>query len=146
MSGDESLDLRRDRRSWLKMSAATLAAAMFPMPVVSTPTWKQLPDAAGLGGESEGRFFTSTQYTLVEELAETIVPANSHSGGAKAAKVADYIDQIVGISTNEAERALWNEGLRLIDLMSQRRMERPLATLARRKGSRFLRCSPIMPT
>jgi hypothetical protein len=55
----------------------------------------------------------------VEELSETIVPADSHSGGAKAAKVADYIDQRLRESQDEEEKAMWHEGMRLVDLMSK---------------------------
>jgi hypothetical protein len=44
---------------------------------------------------------------------------DSHSGGAKAAKVADYIEQVVRESTDDSKRTLWHEGLQLIDLMSQ---------------------------
>ena len=45
--------------------------------------------------KSAARFFTPAQHTLVEELSETIIPADSHSGGAKAAKVVDYIEQVL---------------------------------------------------
>lgn len=56
---------------------------------------------------------------MVEELSETIIPADSHSGGAKAAKVADFIEQTLRESVDEERKALWHEGLRLVDLMSQ---------------------------
>jgi len=121
MGEDEPVDFRRDRRSWLKASAVALASAVLPIPAISTATRKPVPLAAGSGAEFEVRFFTSAQHTLIEELAETIIPADSHSGGAKAAKVADYIDQIVRTSANQADKALWNDGLRLIELMSQHR-------------------------
>ena len=65
------------------------------------------------------RFFTPAQHALVEQLSETIIPADSHSGGAKAAKVADYIDQFLRESYDDNEKALWREGLRLVDVMSQ---------------------------
>ena len=52
-------------------------------------------------------------------MSETIIPADSHSGGAKAAKVADYIEQALRESPDENRRSTWREGLRLIDLMSQ---------------------------
>ena len=55
----------------------------------------------------------------VEELSETIIPADSHSGGAKAAKVADYIDQRLHESIDENRRSMWHEGIRLVDLMSK---------------------------
>ncbi len=54
---------------------------------------------------------------MVEELSETILPEDSHSGGAKAAKVADYIDQVLRSTFDDAQKSLWREGLRLVDLM-----------------------------
>ncbi len=65
-------------------------------------------------------FFTPQQFTLVEELTETIIPTDSRSGGAKAAKVADYIDRVLRETSNEEEKEIWHGGLRLIDVMSQR--------------------------
>jgi len=79
-----------------------------------------VPQAAKTAqAKSTVRFFTPAQHALVEELSETIIPADSHSGGAKAAKVADYIDQVLRESFDDSQRALWREGLRLIDIMSQ---------------------------
>ena len=68
---------------------------------------------------SSARFFTPAQHAMIEELSETIIPADSHSGGAKAAKVADYIEQRIRESVDEQQKALWREGLRLMESMSQ---------------------------
>ena len=84
-----------------------------------TPQAKATPQAKPAGGESTARFFTPAQHTLVEELSETIIPADSHSGGAKAAKVVDYIEQELRDSTDDNRKSTWREGLRLVDLMSQ---------------------------
>jgi hypothetical protein len=122
MANDEPLDFRQDRRSWLKTSATVLGSALFPLPAVSAPAGISAPETQAAEKEPASPFFTPAQYALVEELSETIIPADSHSGGAKAAKVADYIQQIVGSSVDEQKRALWLEGLRLIDAMSQHRV------------------------
>lgn len=71
------------------------------------------------GSKPAARFFSPAQHALVEELSEMIIPADSHSGGAKAAKVADYIEQVLQQSFDESQKALWREGLRLVDLMSR---------------------------
>ena len=55
--------------------------------------------------------FTPAQHALVEELSETIIPADSHSGGAKAAKVADYIEQVLSQTTDDNQKSTWSEGL-----------------------------------
>ena len=119
MVKNEPLDFRQDRRSWLKTSAAALASAAVPLPAISSLRGATTPEVSCAEAESAGPFFTPAQHALVEELAETIIPADSRSGGARAAKVADYIEQVVGTSVNEGEKALWKEGLRLIELMNQ---------------------------
>ena len=96
------------------------------MPASAVETTQESPAAAAgqaakTAAESKPapHFFTPAQHTLIEELSETIIPADDHSGGAKAAKVADYIEQCVRETTNDDYRALWHEGLRLVDLMSK---------------------------
>ena len=120
MSSNGPVDLRQDRREWLKSSAAALGASLLPLPAVSqTATPPAKPAASAAPNHPAGRFFTPAQHALVEELSETIIPADSHSGGAKAAKVADYIDQFLGETYDDNQKALWREGLRLVDLMSR---------------------------
>lgn len=124
MSINDPIDLKQDRRQWLKTSATVLGASLIPLPAVSeeTPQAEAKPAASAaktVEGKSTARFFSPAQHTLVEELTETVIPADSHSGGAKAAKVADYIDQVLRESLDDNQKALWREGLRLIDVMSQ---------------------------
>ena len=117
------IDIRQDRREWLKTPAAALGASLLPMPAVSAETPQAAPAPAApqehTGTKSTGRFFTPAQHALVEELSETIIPADSHSGGAKAAKVADCIDQILRDTLDDPQKALWRDGLRLVDLMTR---------------------------
>jgi hypothetical protein len=123
MSRKSPIDIRQDRREWLKTSAGAIGASLLPMPAFSaqTPAAPAHAPAAEHAAEaaSNGRFFTHAQHTLVEELSETIIPGDSHSGGAKAAKVADYIDHVLGSTLDDSEKSVWREGLRLIDIMSE---------------------------
>ena len=126
MSKDDPINLRPDRRQWLKASATVLGASLLPLPAVGseapqteTQAPPSTPHAEAAGTKSAAHFFTPSQHALVEELSETIIPADSHSGGAKAAKVADFIDQYLRETSDENQKALWREGLGLIDLMSQ---------------------------
>ena len=122
MSEDEPINLKQDRRQWLKTSATVLGASLLPTPAIGQ---REAPAAAPHKKPGQiktgGRFFTPAQHTLVEELSETIIPADSHSGGAKAAKVADYIEQVLRETTDDNQKQVWSEGLRLIDLMSKHR-------------------------
>ena len=125
MSTNSPVDLRQDRREWLKTSAAALGASLLPLPAVAAETSQAetAPAAAQVKPVAETksatRFFTPAQHALVDELTETIIPTDSHSGGAKAAKVADYIDQVLRESLDDNQKAVWREGLRLVDLMSR---------------------------
>jgi Gluconate 2-dehydrogenase subunit 3 len=122
MSTDGPINLKQDRRQWLKTSATVLGASLLPsMPLEIAQAETKPATAQAKPGEtkSSARFFSPAQHTLVEELSETIIPADSHSGGAKAAKVADYIDQVLRDSPDDNLKWDWHEGLRLIDLMSQ---------------------------
>jgi Gluconate 2-dehydrogenase subunit 3 len=123
MPTDKPINLRQDRRQWLKTSAGVVGATLLPMPAVpaETPQAEAAPAAAPkkTSEPRAGRFFKPSQHVMIEELSETIIPADDHSGGAKSAKVADYIEQVVRESPDDSQRALWVEGLRLIDVMSQ---------------------------
>lgn len=114
-------DLRHDRRQWLKASATMLGASLIPASAVAEIAQQKPAQAAAseAAAVKSARFFTPAQHALIEELTETIIPADSHSGGAKAAKVADYIEVTVRESTDETKKNLWREGLRLIDSMSR---------------------------
>jgi hypothetical protein len=131
MSKDDPINLRQDRRQWLKASATVLGASLLPLPAVGseapqteTQSPPPTPHAEAAGTKSAAHFFTPSQHALVEELSETIIPADSHSGGAKAAKVADFIDQYLRETSDDNQKALWREGLHLIDLMSQHYTEK----------------------
>src|ERR1700756_1142877 len=96
MSLKNPIDLLQDRRQWLKTSAPMLGVALVPATAVTAEAQqfaKSIAPPSHPHEDKAARFFTPEQHALVEELSETIIPADSHSGGAKAAKVADYIEQ-----------------------------------------------------
>ena len=126
MSSENPIDLRQDRRQWLKASATMIGASLLPASAATAGAAQAeakpaTPPAAAETQQAKlaGHFFTPAQHAMVEELSETIIPADSHSGGAKAAKVADTIDRYLVETYDDSERSLWREGLRLIDSMSQ---------------------------
>jgi Gluconate 2-dehydrogenase subunit 3 len=124
MSQNDPIDLRQDRRQWLKTSATVLGATLLPLPAVAAeaPQAETTPAATETKpAESKAatHFFTPAQHALVDALTETIIPADSHSGGARAAKVADFIDRVLRESLDDNQKALWREGLRLVDVMSR---------------------------
>jgi len=72
------------RRDLLRLAAAAAAAPLVP----------RLSSAAGAPAVplAAGRFLSAAEMTLLDELSEMILPADEHSGGARAAGVAAYID------------------------------------------------------
>jgi Gluconate 2-dehydrogenase subunit 3 len=123
MSLKNPIDLLQDRRQWLKTSATMIGAALVPASVVTAEEPQQFAKSIAPPPhpheEKAARFFTPEQHALVEELSETIIPADSLSGGAKAAKVADFIEQTLRETHDDTQRALWKEALPLVDSMSQ---------------------------
>jgi Gluconate 2-dehydrogenase subunit 3 len=80
---------------------------------------------------AERRFFTADEFALLEELTETIIPADEKSGGAKAAGVAEYIDARVSEAFEPAQRDDWRAALKLVDSIA-----------GSMHGAPFVKCSP----
>ena len=79
-------------------------------------------DANAIAHASLGKaplFFTMEEFALVDELTELIIPADDHSPGARAAQVTSYIDLRLSESFEEQPKALWRDGLKLIERLSQ---------------------------
>lgn len=83
-----------DRRDLIKISAGAVVAA-------------RLAGAAG-----SHQFFTDAEYAAVDDLTEMMIPTDEHSPGAKAAKVADYIDRVLGEAFEQEERDDFRAGLK----------------------------------
>jgi hypothetical protein len=70
----------------------------------------------GESAAAAGRFFSPAEMALLDELTELIIPADEHSGGARAARVAAYIDGRLaeydpGIPPLREAREAWKAGL-----------------------------------
>ena len=76
--------------------------------------------AALASGATKHKFFTDEEYALVDELTDIIIPTDEKSGGARAAKVADYIDQVLAEAFDSEKRHEWRIQLSLIDLKSSK--------------------------
>ncbi len=61
---------------------------------------------------SPHRFFTEAEYEVVDQLTEMIIPADEKSGGAKAARVANYIDARLAEAFLPEDREQWRAGLK----------------------------------
>src|SRR2546426_10642995 len=101
---DEDHELTR--REMIKLSAGAAVA-------IGAVGW----DTSAFA-QSAPLFFTKEEFALVDELTEMIIPADDHSTGARAAQVASYIDFRLSESFEEQPKAIWREGLKLIEQLS----------------------------
>jgi hypothetical protein len=65
------------------------------------------------------RFFTADEYGLVDELTELIIPTDGHSGGARAARVAEFIDATLAEAFQQSERDAWRNGLARVNALAR---------------------------
>src|SRR5687768_17189199 len=96
------------RRDALKAFATAVGAAM-PAAALSEAAWAQalaVREQAAASPATALKFFTAAQHRTVDVLSELIIPADGHSPGASAAKVADFIDYLLSGASDE-EQAAW---------------------------------------
>lgn len=97
------------RRDVLKLgAAATVAAAT--VGVAGT---------AAIGAQAAPTFLTTSELALLDELSEMIIPTDAHSPGARAAKVAAYIDMQLGEAFEPDDKTTWRDGLTRVNNLSQ---------------------------
>ena len=78
---------------------------------------------AGVVGEAEaapGRILTDADRVLLNEVGETILPATAGSGGAKAANVSAFMEDMVANFYDGKERATFTAGLVQLQAASRR--------------------------
>jgi hypothetical protein len=90
------------RRELFKFTAGTLAAA--------TVARAQGPH----------KFFTAEEFAMLDELTEIIIPADEKSPGAKAAKVAAFLDAEAAEAFDEGVRTAARAGLEEVERLSQK--------------------------
>jgi Gluconate 2-dehydrogenase subunit 3 len=100
------------RRDAIKLAAAAALVASVDVP-------DALAAQAGAAKPAATTFFTRAELALVDELSEIIIPTDDHSPGARAAKVASYIDARLAEAFEEMDRTNWREGLKLIEALSK---------------------------
>lgn len=102
------------RREMLKIAGGAVAAAQM---------------TALRAAAADLRFFTTEEYALTDALAELIIPADEHSGGARAAGVALYIDGRLAEAFTDEPRKQWREGLKHVDELASATYGRPFLQL-----------------
>ena len=119
-------DLELSRRDALKLAVGVGAAVMIPLVPADVAAAAQ--KAVASGKPAALKFFTVAQHRAVDALTEVIIPTDERSPGARAAKVADYLDFILNEAPVEAKKA-WNDGLAALDAASAGQFSKPFADL-----------------
>jgi hypothetical protein len=120
VSTDNSKTPQYNRRQWLKSSGTAIGASLLPISITEAGASENPAVTENTESpKSSSHFLTPAEYKFVDELTETIIPADSHSGGAKAARVVDYVDQVLREIVDDTRRTDFREGLRLLDLMAR---------------------------
>ncbi|MGH9765492.1 MAG: gluconate 2-dehydrogenase subunit 3 family protein, partial [Blastocatellia bacterium] len=121
------------RRQMLKLAAGAVVVAPLADKVMNAVastgsaggTSSAIGAAAG-AASTPGRaivdgplFFTKEQYAMLDELTEMIIPTDDHSPGARAAKVAEYIDKRLSEEFEDKVKQSWRDGMKAVDNLSQ---------------------------
>ena len=119
-------DLDLSRRDALKIAVGVGAAVMIPLVPAEVAAAAQR--AVARGKPVTLTFFTPAQHRTVDALTEVIIPTDERSPGARAARVADYLDLVLNESPAEARQA-WNDGVASLDAASLAQFTKPFADL-----------------
>lgn len=110
------------RRRTLQIMAGSAAALGFPIVIEAAPQTVSHAAHAQTQGAPTGPYvlkhFNTEQAQTIDALAEVIIPADNHSPGAKAAKVHEYIDEVVSSSPDTVKK-LWADGLSAMNRMAR---------------------------
>ena len=94
------------RRNVIKLGAAATVAASLGVAHVEAQA-------------RPGGFLTDAEFATLDELSEMIIPTDAQSPGARAAKVAAFIDARLAEAWDEKDRTDWRAGLGVVERLSQ---------------------------
>ena len=100
------------RRDLLAATAAALA---------SVGAAKAAEAAKVAGAATAPKFLTASEFALLDELTDLIIPTDAQSPGARAAGVATYIDFRLSESLDREWQKTWRSGLAAVDALSRQR-------------------------
>jgi len=101
------------RRTAIKIVALGALSRELPVLRAATSHCPVPADSAWSADDYKLQFFSESENVLVDQLSEMIIPADSHSPGAHAARVSLFADLMVATG-DDATRARWREGLAMI--------------------------------
>jgi Gluconate 2-dehydrogenase subunit 3 len=126
MSGGEKIT----RRQALAVTAGAAAAALPDAALAQTAKVSATTPA--------GKFLTARELAILDEVAELIIPADAQSGGARAARCAEYIDARLAESIDPLWRQSWKDDIAEIDEIATEMFGRPLLQASRAERQQLM--------
>lgn len=131
------------RRDVLRLAAAAAAAPLVPRAVAGQAA--ETAAVAAPGVVACGRFFSAPELALLDELTELIIPADEHSGGARAAGVAAFVDRRFAeydpqIPDLREARESFRAGLASVDALARQQFGKPFLAAAAEERMALLEC------
>ena len=126
MSGGEKIT----RRQALAVTAGAAAAALPDAALAQTAKVPATTPA--------GKFLTARELAILDEVAELIIPADAQSGGARAARCAEYIDARLAESIDPLWRQSWKDDIAEIDEIATEMFGRPLLQASRAERQQLM--------
>lgn len=117
-----------NRRAMLK-AIGTGAGTLALLPLISEEGALAYEAIQRANAAPKLKVLTAAQYTTVDAFTEAIIPTDAHSPGAKAARVADYIDLLLSES-EPAVKTAWTQGLVALDEASVAKFKVPFVKLS----------------
>jgi len=125
-----------DRRSLLK-AIGTGVSTLALLPVISEEGALAFEAIQRANAAPKPKALTAAQYATVDAFTEAIIPTDAHSPGAKAARVADYIDLLLSES-DASIRTAWTQGLAALDEAATAGYKVPFVKLTPAQVTEFL--------
>jgi hypothetical protein len=97
-----------------------IAISTSPFSAISLPAQEHQHSPSASTAPALKTFFTPAELAVIDDLAERILPADAHSGGAREAKVPAFIDDFVANASAETQAA-WRTGIAAVEAEVQRR-------------------------
>jgi gluconate 2-dehydrogenase gamma chain len=112
---------RINRRTFVRIVRDSAIVLMLP----------QVPGCRSVGTPTDGyqfKFFTETETAIIDAVTDRVIPTDGRPG-ARDAQVAHFIDHMLSTSYL-SQQAMYRNGIRQLDDLSQSRFHRPFTDLA----------------
>ncbi|HEX5169546.1 MAG TPA: gluconate 2-dehydrogenase subunit 3 family protein [Cyclobacteriaceae bacterium] len=76
-----------------------------------------------------GAFLNGDQISFLDEVGEVIIPETASSGGARAAKIGEFMDIMLQDCYNEDEKKIFLDGLEKMDALCRQEFDKPFTSL-----------------